>query len=344
MDKSLNEIAQIVGGTVDGEGTIRITGLNGLKEAQAGDISFFSDPRYEPLLENTPAAAILAPEGYGRNGLPVIHVADPYLAFAQLLKSYESEVLIHPREVHPTAVIAESAQIGAGVALDAHVRVEENCEIGENVILYAGVYVGRGSRIGRDTVIYPNTTVRERTTIGARCIIHSNVAIGSDGFGFAAMNGTRAKIPQVGTVTIGDDVEIGSNSAIDRSTTGTTSIGNGTKIDNLVQIGHNCKIGEHCAISGGSAIAGSTIIGSNVMIGGHSSTAGHLTIGDNVMAAGRSGITKSVPANSIISGLPHTDHSTTRRIWASLPYLPKALRRIRGLEDRMAQLEGEADG
>lgn len=344
MNKSLTEIAQMVDGTVIGNAELCVTGLNGLKEAQPGDLSFFADPRYESLLEETKAAAILASSDFEENGIPVIQVKDPYFAFSKLLKDYEREVLVHPTGIHPSAVIAESAKIGPGATIDANVRIEENCEIGENCVLYAGVYVGRDSKIGPNTVIYPNTTIRERCTVGARCIVHSNVAIGSDGFGFSLVNGVRAKIPQVGTVVIGDDVEIGSNSAIDRSTTGRTVIGSGTKIDNLVQIGHNVIIGEHCTISGSTGISGSAKIGNHVMIGGQAGIGGHLEIGDNSMIAGRAGINKSVPPGSIIAGFPQNEARVTRRILMSLPYLPKLLRRVRGLEEKVAGLEEDTHG
>lgn len=344
MNKSLSEIAQLVNGTVVGNSDLRVTGLNGLKEAQPGDLSFFADPRYKSLLEDSKAVAILASSDFKANGIPVIQVDNPYFAFSALLKDYEREVLIHPSEVHPSATIAESATIGPGASIDANVRIEENCEIGENCVLYAGVYVGRNSTIGPDTIIYPNTTIRERCTLGARCIIHSNVAIGADGFGFALVNGVRAKIPQVGTVTIGDDVEIGSNTSVDRATTGTTTIGNGTKIDNLVQIGHNATIGEHCTISAITGIAGSAQIGNHVMIGGQAGVGGHLKVGDNSMIAARAGISKSVPPGSIVSGFPQNDVKVTRRILMSLPYLPKLLRRVRNLEEKVANLKEDTNG
>ena len=157
------------------------------------------------------------PENFGDNGLPVIRVGHPYLAFATILKMYEKETRAHPRGIHSSSVISQGALLGKNVAIDAFVRLEEGCEIGDDVVLYSGVYVGRDSKIGKGTIVYPNVTIREGVTIGERCIIHSNVALGSDGFGFTTVEGSLVKIPQVGTVQIGDDVEIGSNSAIDRS-------------------------------------------------------------------------------------------------------------------------------
>lgn len=339
MDKSLNEIAKLVEGTVIGRGDVRITGLSGLEDAKSGDLSFLGNPRFESLMATTQAAAVLVPESFGDNGFPVIRVGHPYQAFATVLKLYEKETLHHPVGVHPTSAISEGASLGKNVGIDAFVRLEEGCEIGDNVVLYSGVYVGRGSTIGQGTIVYPNVTIREGVRIGARCIIHSNVSLGSDGFGFTEADGAHVKIPQVGTVQIGDDVEIGSNSAIDRSTMGPTVIGNGTKIDNLVQIAHNVTIGEHCTISSGTGIAGSTKIGNNVTMAGRVGIRGHLEIGDNVVVGGGTGIVSSVPAGSVIMGTPHQDINLARRIWISLPLLPKALRRLRMLEARIDKLE-----
>ncbi len=339
MDKSLDEIAELVEGTVVGHGDVRITGLNGLENAKSGDLSFLAYPRLEPLMDTTQATAVLVPENFGHNGLPVIRVGHPYLAFATVLKMYEQEILLHPVGNHPSAAVSEGASLGKNVGIDAFVRVEEGCELGDGVVLYSGVYVGRGSRIGKGSVVYPNVTIREGVTIGARCIIHSNVSLGSDGFGFTIAGGAHVKIPQVGTVQIGDDVEIGSNSAIDRSTMGPTVIGNGTKIDNLVQIAHNVTIGENCTISSGAGIAGSTKIGNNVTMAGQVGIRGHLEIGDNVTIGGGTGVTSSVPADSVILGTPHYDHKVTRRIWVSLPRLPKMLRRLKVLEQRVDKLE-----
>ncbi len=339
MDKTLNEIAELVEGTVVGQGDVRITGLNGLEHASPGDLSFFANPSFESLLETTKATAVLVPADFAPNGIPLIRVEHPYLAFATILKLYEKEKTSHPRGVHPSAAVSEGASLGKNVGIDAFARIEDDCEIGDNVILYSGVYVGKGAKIGADSIIYPNATIRECVILGERCIIHSNASIGSDGFGFTIVDGVHVKIPQVGTVIIGDDVEIGSNSAVDRSTTGPTLIGNGTKIDNLVQIGHNVTIGEHCIISGGTGIAGSTKIGNNVVLGGQVGVRGHLEIGDNVMIGAGTGVRSSVPADSVILGTPHHDHKVTRRIWASLPRLPKMLRRLKILEQRVDELE-----
>jgi len=335
MNMTLGEIAAIVGGTIEGDAATRITGLNGLKEAQPGDLSFYVDVRYQKFLAATPAAALMVDHKFTGDHRPLIRVGNPYFAFAQLLKHLESLWLVHPKGIHPSAAVAPTATLGKDVAIDAFAVVADGAKIGDRTVLYAGVYIGRNTVVGPDCILYPHVSIRERVTMGARCIVHANSTIGSDGFGFTRVAGIPTKIPQIGGVIIGDDVEIGSNSSIDRATTGNTTIGSSTKIDNLVQIGHNVCIGANCTISGSTGISGSTVIGSNVTIGGQTGTAGHLTIGDNAMIGGRAGITKSVPANAVVSGFPLNDHEVTRRIYASLPYLPDALRRLRKLEKRV---------
>jgi len=252
--------------------------------------------------------------------------------------------LIHPAGIHPTAIVDENVSIGKDVCLDAHVRVREGAVIGDGAIIYSGVHIGRGVQVGEQTVIYPNSTIRELCVIGKRCILHSNSVIGTDGFGFAPVGGIKAKIPQVGIVRLGDDVEIGANSAVDRATCGETVLEDGVKIDNLCQIGHNVRIGKHTTISGASAIAGSTTIGTNCTIGGQTGISGHLEIGDNVMSGGGTLILQSVPSDTIVSGRPAMEHRKNVRGVMALPRLPEAIRRIRTLEQRLEELEKQLNG
>ena len=345
MQKTVNEIAQMLGGRLVGDGVGLVTGLNGIREAGERDLTFVIDPRYFQYLDITKAAAILVPEGYS-NGTarPVIEVKNPYQSFATLLRAFEEETLVHPTGIHPLAVVGENAVLAQNVAVGAHAVVEADSQLGEGVVIYPGVYVGRGSVIGPGTVIYPNAVIRERSKIGARCIIHSNVSIGSDGFGFSLLDGKHAKIPQVGRVVIGDDVEIGSNTAIDRATCGATVVGSGTKIDNLVQVGHNVQIGEHCTISGSTGISGSARIGNRVTIGGQAGIGGHVEIGDDAIIAGRSGVTKSVAPGKIVSGFPAHDHEANKRLMVSQRHLPAMQRRLRALEREFDKLRREIDG
>lgn len=341
MDLSVEEIAELVGGTVSGDASIRIRGLNGLREAKPDDLSFFSDPKYAPHMAATEAGAVFVSEEIDKTSTALILVAEPYVAFVQMLNRFEEETLQHPQGIHPTASVHDEAKIAEGVALGPHAVVEAGATVGPGAVLYAGTYVGRDAEIGADTVLYPNVVVRERCRIGARCILHPNATIGGDGFGFAPVGGQQVKIPQVGIVVLEDDVEIGANSTVDRATAGATRIGKGTKIDSQVQVGHNTQIGEHCVISGCTGISGSAIIGNRVTIGGFSGIGGHLEIGDDVLIGGRSGVIGSLPAGSIVSGFPAADHGKVRRFLASRLRLPEALRRLRQLEKRVEELGKE---
>jgi UDP-3-O-[3-hydroxymyristoyl] glucosamine N-acyltransferase len=346
MKKSVAEIAKMVGGTILGDQETIVEGLNGLKEADSGELSFLGSPQYEIHMSSTAASAVFVSESYQNthNGLVLIQVANPYMAFAQMLKVIEEETLVHPKGIHPSAVMEANVSLGQDVGLDAYVCIREGAVIEDGAVLYSGVHVGRGAHVGAGTVVYPNTTIRDYCVVGSRCIIHSNVAIGSDGFGFAPAGGVKAKISQIGIVRLGDDVEIGSNSAVDRATCGETLIEDGVKIDNLVQIGHNVRIGKHTTISGASAIAGSTTIGSNCTLGGQTGINGHIEIGDNVMVGGGSAVLQSVASNAVISGTPAIEHKQNLRCVTSMPRLPEALRRIRTLEKRLEELEKHLNG
>ena len=344
MDKSLAEIAELIGGTVIGDATTRISGVNGIKQAGRGELTFVSNLRYLPFLETTHASAAIVGAAVTSAPIPVIQVAKPDVAFWTVLKHVADSEVTHPHAgVHPTAAIGDNVRLGADVAIDAHVRIADGCVIGDGVVLYAGVYIGQDSVIGGNTVVYPNVVIRERVTLGARCIIHGGAVIGADGFGFVPLGKAQFKIPQVGTVVIGDDVEIGANTTIDRATFGRTVVGNGTKIDNLVQIGHNVEIGEHCVISGTTGISGSTIIGNNVMIGGQAGIGGHIDIGDRAIIAARTGVTKSVEPGKMVSGFPMKEHKEDLRIMACISRLPQLARRVHELEAQIRELNERSD-
>ncbi len=346
MNTSVRQIAELVGGRVIGDSTVKITGLNGIRQATPGDLTFVADDRYRPFIEETKAAAVLVPRDIERCGkpLPLIQVANPYAAFATVLQSFRPPTMHHPEGVHPTAVIGKDAVLGRGVGVDAHVVIADGAEIGDGVVLYAGTYVGRNSRIGAKTLVYANVSIREDVLIGEDCIIHPGAVIGSDGFGFTSDASGHKKIPQCGRVVIGDNVEIGANSAIDRATFGKTVIGSGTKIDNLVQIGHNAQIGEHCLISGNAGIAGSAILGDFVTVAAGAGVTGHVEVGDHVTIGALAGVTKSIPPGKTVSGFPATDHNTERRLKAGIRRVPDALRQLRDLEQRLEALEKGLDG
>lgn len=340
MNKTLAEIAELVGGTVHGDATVRITGLNGIREAGPTELTFVRDARYAPLLAESRAGAVLiasVPEGCA---IPVVITPMPDLAFARLLQECEFEQLQHPPVgVHPSAVIGAGVTLGEGVRIDALVRIADGAAIGAGAVLYAGAYVGRNTQIGEGTVLYPGAVVREACAVGARCILHANCSVGSDGFGFAPLGGRWAKIPQVGRVVIEDDCEIGSNTTIDRATFGTTRVRRGTKIDNQVQIGHNADIGEDCAIAGMAGIAGSAVIHRGVRIGAQAGVNGHITIGEGATIAARGGATGSVEPGKIVSGFPALEHHEARRVQVAQVRVPELIRRVKQLERQLAALE-----
>lgn len=339
MNMTVADIAKLVGGSIVGDGTIEITGVNGIQEAEAGDLCFIRGARYLPYLETTRASAVLVAEAVENSSVTAILVPQPDLAFAMVLQRFAMEQTRHPAGIHDAAVIDDAVQLGKDVGIDAHVRIAEGAVIGDRVVLYAGVYVGRNTVIGDDTVVFPNVTLREETQIGARCVLHAGATIGSDGFGFAPLDGKWMKIPQVGRVILEDDVEVGANTAIDRATFGVTRVRQGTKIDNLVQIGHNVQIGEHCAMAGMSGVAGSAVLGNHVRVGANSAIAGHIDVGDGVTIAARAGVTKSVPAGKTVSGFPAIAHEKERRVVVAHRRGPEMLKRLRQLEQHVEQLK-----
>lgn len=340
MEIKVSEVAQLVGGVVQGNSSIAIHGVNGLLEAGPGELTFARSPRYFAELRESGASAALVPFPAPPDApMTTICVEQPDVAFLIVLQRFASEVTHPVAGIHPTACISADARLGDSVAAGAHACVEPGAEIGDRVVLYPGVYVGARCRIGADTVLYPNVVLREDTEVGARCIVHAGACIGSDGFGFADFGGRWCKIPQIGKVIIGDDVEIGSNTTVDRATFGITRIGSGTKIDNLVQIGHNVQLGEHCAIAGKAGMAGSARIGSHVRIGADAGIAGHITIGDGATVGARAGVTRSVEANKIVSGFPAIDHALQRRVMVAQQKAPEMLRRLNELERKLQELK-----
>lgn len=339
MNMTVNDIADMVGGTVSGDGSVIITGLNGLDEAQPGDLCFVRSVQYLSKLETSQASAVFvqqAPEGLP---IPAIVVATPDIAFAQMLKYCESLQLVHPTGVHAQAVIHPTAMLADDAAVGACAVLEAGVQVGKGAIIYPGVYVGRNCRIGAETIVYPNVTIREDSEIGAQCILHAGAMIGSDGFGFTPMDGMWMKIPQVGRVILEDHVEVGSGTSIDRATFGVTRIGKGTKIDNLVQIGHNVHIGEHCALAGMVGIAGSAVLEDHVQVGASAGIKGHLTVGRGATVAARGGVVRSVEAGSIVSGFPAIDHQEERRVLVAQRRVPELIRRVRELERALEALK-----
>jgi len=339
MELSVNEIAELVNGTVVGDGAVRITGVAGIEEAGPGDLTFVRDDRYARYLDTTQAAAVLIKAAPPDCPIPAIEAPAPDMALAGLLQRLEAQQRRPPAGgVHPSAVVAPTAAIGPNVSIDAYVVIGENATVGANSVLYAGVYIGADCTLGEDCIVYPNAVLREATALGDRCLIHAGAVLGSDGFGFTEVDGRWVKIPQVGRVVLEDDVEVGANTAIDRATMGETRIGRGVKIDNLAQVGHNVRIGNDSALAGMVGVSGSAKIGNNVKVGATAGVAGHREIGDRLTVGARAGVTHSIEPGRIVSGFPAIDHAKQRRAMVAMPRVPELLRRVRNLERQLEAL------
>jgi UDP-3-O-[3-hydroxymyristoyl] glucosamine N-acyltransferase len=328
MQMTLKEIADFLEGEVLGDEKIVIKGISGIKEARGGEITFLSHPQYNHLISQTCASAIITSREVEFSSKPLVQVDNPSLAFARIVNKFYPHKLAHPKGIHPTAIIAKSAKLKTGVSIGAYSVIEENVIIGDNTIIYPNCYIGRDTRIGRDSLIYANVSLREAITVGNRVVIQSGSVIGSDGFGFITQEGRHQRIPQIGTVLIQDDVEIGANVTVDRARFDKTVIGKGTKVDNLVQIAHNVVIGQNCFIVAQVGISGSTIIGNNVTIAGQAGLSGHISIGDQATVAAQAGVTKSVPVNTLVSGYPAKPHSIAKRINACIQNLPRLYKTV----------------
>jgi UDP-3-O-[3-hydroxymyristoyl] glucosamine N-acyltransferase len=342
--KTLTEVAKIINGEVVGDKNTVITGICGIKEAKDGDLTFVANSKYLPLIDHTRASAIITSCEINSASKPIIKTDNPSLAFAKMVSLLSPNHAVHLTGIHPTAVLAKNVKLGRDVAIGPYVVVESDVQIGDNSIIYAGCYIGHHSSIGKGVLIYPNVSIRERITVGNRVIIHSGSVIGSDGFGFATVRGIHEKIPQIGTVLIEDNVEIGANVTIDRARFDTTIIARGTKIDNLVQIAHNVVIGENSIVVAQAGISGSTTVGKGVILAGQAGIVGHITIGDGAVVAAQAGVTKSVPANTKVSGYPAKPHETAKRVNACVQKLPELYKTINELKQKISKLEAQLDG
>jgi UDP-3-O-[3-hydroxymyristoyl] glucosamine N-acyltransferase len=339
--RTLGDLARELGGEVVGDESLTIHGVAGIREARPGDLTFLANPRYETYLSETAAAAVLVSEARpGLSAAQVVH-PNPYLAFLKAVKLFRQERPRPEPGIHATAVIAPGARLGEGVSIGPHVVIEEEAVIGDGAVLMANAYVGQGSRLGRETWLYPNVTVREECVLGERVVVHPGTVIGADGFGYVKDAGTYHKVPQVGTVIIGDDVEIGANTCIDRATTGSTVVGSGTKIDNLVQVGHNVFLGEHVIVVAQVGISGSTRVERGATLAGQAGIVGHIVIGEGAVVGSQAGVTKSVPPHTQVSGYPAQPHSLARRIHALTMRLPQLVERLQFIEKRLRALEEE---
>jgi UDP-3-O-[3-hydroxymyristoyl] glucosamine N-acyltransferase len=312
-----------------------------LAEARAGDITFFRDAKYEKQLQSTAASAVIVPAGWAGDcrAPAVIKVADPSEAFMVVGRFFAPPPVVREPGVHAAAVIGRDVKLGTGVHVGPFSVIEDGAVIGDGCVIEAQVFIGQRVTLGASCHIYPQVTIREGCLLGARVILHTGVRIGSDGYGYnpkigADGNITIEKIPQIGIVEIGNDVEIGSNTTIDRARFGRTKIGNSVKIDNLVQIGHNVQVGDYSGIIAQAGIAGSTRIGSGCIIWSQAGISGHLDVGDRAQVGPASGLTKDVPEGEFYLGLP----AVPRRELAASMLLPRTVEK---LKKKIAALEAK---
>ncbi len=334
MEKTLAQLAQYVGGKVNGDAEVKITAVATLENATATDISFLSNPKYAKALQNTKAGAVIV----GRDTeapVPLLIAKDPYYAFSQVV------VLLHGHRQHKNiglsqkATIADTAKIGKNCDINDFATICDNAIIGDNTVIYPGVFIGPNVRIGKNCILYPNAVVYDGCRLGDNVIINANASIGKDGYGYATHEGEHHKIPQIGIVVIEDDVEIGANCCIQRGTIEDTVIGKGCKMGDLTNIGHGAKIGAHCLLVGQVAIAGSTTIGHHCVIGGQVGIVGHIKIGNYVSIGAQAGVINDIPDGRKVFGAPAIDAIKAKRAYSMIENLPEIGKTIRRIEKRL---------
>lgn len=344
MEFSASQIAAIVNGEIIGSSSVIVTDLAKIEEGQEGTLSFLSNPKYEEFIYTTKSSICIVNKDFIPVkplplSLTLIKVENSYTCFAQLLELYDN---LNKKEakIEQPSFIDNSAVIGSDLYLGAFAYIGKNVEIGNNVVIYPNVYLGDNVKIGSNTILHPGVSIYFGCKIGENCIIHAGTVVGSDGFGFAPNSeGVFQKIPQIGNVIIENNVEIGSNCAIDRATMGSTFIREGVKIDNLCQIAHNVDIGENSALAALVAVAGSAKIGKRVMIGGQAAINGHLSIADDTKIVGQSGVVKTVKEAATLMGTPAIPLNDFKKSSVGFRKLPLILSKLEELERKIKDLE-----
>ncbi|MHC4117833.1 MAG: UDP-3-O-(3-hydroxymyristoyl)glucosamine N-acyltransferase [Planctomycetota bacterium] len=338
QEKTLGELAEYVGGHVYGDPNVIIKSASTLGRAGDGDISFLTNRKYEKQLRSTKASAVIVGKEAPSAPVPLLIAEDPYYAFMQIM------VLLHGHRKHKKAGISSKASISdtAKIGADCHIHdfvvVEDGARIKDGCVIYPGAYIGRDVQIGNDSAIYPNVVIYGDCKIGNRVIINANSTIGEDGFGYATHKGVHHKIPQIGSVVIEDDVEIGACCGIEGGTLSDTVIGQGSKIGDSVTIGHGSRIGPHCLLVAQVGIAGSTTMGHHCVVGGQAGIVGHINIGNHVTIAAQAGVINNVPDNKVVLGAPAIDANLGRRAYSMVQYLPEMRQSIRELQNQVKQI------
>ena len=320
MSFTLEEIAEFIDGKVLGDSNIEITGISNVEDGGPQDITFAVNITFLKKAQASSCGAIICSEyNPSEQVKPLIIVKKPRIAFAKIVKVFYREKH-HSSGIHPSCTMGQNSFCGKDVTVYSNVVIGDNVKIGDYTVIYPGVFIGNNVVIGEHCRIYPNTVILDKTTIGSSVILYSGVVIGSDGFGFEWDGEKHFKIPQVGSIIIEDNVEIGANTCIDRATIGTTRIGKGTKIDNLVQVAHNVDLDEHIVIAGLTGISGSARIGKRCMIGGQAGIAQSITVGHDCIIAAKSGVMSDLPPGAKVSGMPAIEH---REFFRRISYTSK---------------------
>ena len=334
----LEQVASLVSGTLEGEGSIEINGVRGVHDAKEGDITFLMQNKYLDVLKKSKASAVFVVKPV-EVSIPQIVVAKPELAFARLVKELHPEPRPQPG-IHSSVVIGKKVVLGENVTLSAGVCIGDDVSIGNDVVLYPNVVIGNDCKVDDHCTLHPNVTLYRNTEMGRHVIVHAGTVIGADGFGYTLdEKGCHYKINQFGRVVIEDFVEIGANSCIDRAAMDTTLIKAGTKIDNLVQVAHNCTVGNHSILVAQVGLAGSCRLGHHVVLAGQVGIADHVTLGNQVTVTAKSGTFRDLENNAVVSGWPAVPTGTWKRYIATLPKLPDLARKVKELESRLREIE-----
>ena len=328
----LRQLAERLECRLEGDGDLEIVRVAGIQDAQPGDLTFLANSKYEAILPRTQASAVLLRDDAPPAPCAMLRTRDPYLAFARAVGIFAPPWRPAPG-IHPMASVAPDARLGADVSIGAFVVIGPGVVVGDRTVIFSNVAIGAESRLGDDCVIHSHVAIRERITIGNRVVLQNGAVVGSDGYGFVRRgDGTHEKIPQVATVVIEDDVELGANTTVDRPAVGETRIRQGAKIDNLVQIAHGVSIGRNVLMAAQVGVAGSTQIEDDVIFGGQVGVGGHLRIGRGSIAVGQSGVTKSLPPGVMVAGYPAIESREWRKASVLFRKLPELKRRIDELE------------
>jgi len=342
MVVSLCDVARMIDGQLQGDGGIPITGADTIRDAQPGQITFADNVRLANRLAACRASAVITPSDFRPEGIAFVTVPNVHEAFTQIVAFFRPPLQDHRVGVAATAVVSPTARLGRNVVVHANAVIGDHVIVGDGTVVHSGVQIMAGCRLGQDAVLFPNVVLYENTVVGSRTLIHAGAVIGAYGFGYTTVAGRHELSAQLGHVELGDDVEIGAGTTIDRGTYGATVVGEGTKIDNQVQIAHNCRIGRHNVICSQVGIAGSTTTGDYVVLAGQVGIRDHVNIGDGVTIGAKAGVMNDIPSGATYVGIPATPERQQLVMLAALQKLPELKKQLRTLQHTVTQLEQAA--